>query len=181
MGGKFSYSYLDSSSSSSTFLIPQYGSFDGTPFTRNAVTRSFQATVDQQIALIPYLGYSFEKSFIYFGGGPTLTRVKTEVNDLVGFADINGVRTDISGPAQSFSSSEWVYGGAITMGTTYFLDQSWFVDINYTFSATQNSTANYYSTFDHVDGSTTYKGELIGSSEGSTTTQSVGVSINKAF
>jgi opacity protein-like surface antigen len=182
-GAKFSYSYVHSKSTSNAFLIPQFGSFGATAFTGNAVARSFQAGVDHQLAFIPYVGYLFDRSYIYLGVGPTMSRVKTRIDDLIGFADINGSRTDISGTAQTFTSGGWIVGGAVTIGTTYFLDQSWFLDFNYTYGATAKKTASYYSTFLNVNpnNNTTYNGSLIGNSVGSSSTQSFAVTINKAL
>lgn len=182
-GAKFSYSYVHSKSTSDRFLIPQFGSFGTTSFTGNAVARSFQAGVDHQVSFIPYVGYSFDRSYIYLGAGPTMSRVKTRIDDLIGFADINGARTDISGTAQNFSSAGWVLGGAVTLGTTYFLDQSWFLDFNYTYGATRKKTASYYSTFLNVNptNNTTYNGSLIGNSVGSSSTQSFAITINRAL
>ncbi len=183
VGGKLSYSYLDNKSTSSRFLVPQYGSFGTTSFTGNAVVQSFQVNVRQQVALMPYVGYTFDRSYVYLGAGPTLSQVQTKINGVIGFADINGNRTDISGTAQNFSNSEWVWGAGATIGATYFLDSSWFIDVNYTIGATQNKTANYNSSFTNVNANTglTYTGQLIGTSSGTTTTQSFGITINKAF
>ena len=182
-GAKASYSYVHANSTSSRFRVPQFGSFGTTSFTGNAIARSFQAGVDHQMSFIPYVGYSFDRSYVYVGAGPTISRVKTKINDLVGFADINGDRTDISGSPQSFSSAGWVLGGAVTIGTTYFLSQSWFLDFNYTYGATKRKTASYYSTFVNVNtgSNTMYEGGLIGNSVGSSTTQSFAVSINWAL
>lgn len=183
VGGKLSYSYLNNKSTSQRFLVPQYGSFGTTTFTGNAVVQSFQVNVRQQVSLMPYVGYTFDRSYVYLGAGPTLSQVQTKINGVIGFADINGNRTDISGAAQNFSNSEWVWGAGATVGATYFLDSSWFIDVNYTIGATQNRTANYNSTFRNVNANTglTYAGQLIGSSSGTTTTQSFGITINKAF
>lgn len=182
-GAKFSYNGLDLSSKTDNFLIPQYGSYGSTPFTGNATVRTFKTNVSHQFALMPFIGHSFDKSFIYAGAGPTLTQVNTNIDNLIGFADIKGNRTDVSGTPQNFSSSQWVVGGAVTVGATYFLDSSWFIDLNYNFAMTPNQTANYSSTFNNTNGNTNvnYTGSLIGSSSAKTTTQTISISINKAF
>ncbi len=183
VGGKLTYNYLNNKSTDSRFLIPQYGSFGATSFTGNAVVQSFSVNVRQQVALMPYVGYTFDRSYIYLGAGPTLSQIESKINGVIGFADINGNRTDISGTPQNFSNSDWVWGGAVQIGATYFLDSSWFVDVNYTLGATQNKTANYNSTFTNVNANTglTYTGTLVGSSEGSTMTQMFGITINRKF
>ncbi|MGG2362629.1 hypothetical protein ACE4Z5_27350, partial [Salmonella enterica] len=82
-----------------------------------------------------------------------------------------------------FSNTDWVWGVGATVGATYFLDSSWFIDVNYTIGTTQNKTANYNSAFRNVNANTglTYAGSLVGTSSGSTTTQGFGITINKAF
>jgi hypothetical protein len=183
VGGKLSYSYINNQSTSPRFLVPQYGSFGTTSFTGNAVVQSYQVNVRQQVSLMPYVGYTFDRSYVYLGAGPTLSQVQTKINGVIGFADINGNRTDISGTPQNFSNTDWVWGVGATVGATYFLDSSWFIDVNYTIGTTQNKTANYNSAFRNVNANTglTYAGSLVGTSSGSTTTQGFGITINKAF
>ena len=182
-GAKFSYNGLNINSTKDNFLIPQSGSYGSTSFTGNATVRTFKTGVAHQFSLMPFIGHSFDKSFIYVGAGPTVSQINTKIDNLVGFADINGNRTDISGAPQNFSSSQWVVGGAVTLGATYFLDASWFIDASYNISMTPSQTANYSSTFSNTNGNTNinYSGSLIGSSTGKTTTQSINISINKAF
>ena len=182
-GAKFTYSYMgDSTSTKDRILIPQFGTYpNGTSFTGNAVATSYQKTIKNQISLIPYFGQSFDRSTIYFGVGPTFSQVNTKINNLIGFADLNGVRTDVSGTPQNFSATQWVYGGAAMLGGTYFLDKVWFLDFSYTYAMTQNKTSNYYSTFNNPGATTSYSGSLIGSSTGTATIQTVGMTINKLF
>lgn len=183
-GGKFSYNYLNSSSSRDDFLIPQFGTYGDEPFTGNAFVQSMEVSIGHQFSFIPYLGHEFERGFIYAGVGPTLSQVKTDVTNLIGFADVEGRPRDISGAPQDFSSSDWVFGGAATVGVSYFVDRSWFIDLNYTFSATPEVDADYYSTFVNPsldpDGPV-IKGQLIGEATGSFGTHSLVLSINRAF
>lgn len=182
-GIKFSYSYLGGTTATNDYIrVPQYGSYsNGTPFTGNAIASSYQKTINHQFALIPYVGQAFDRGTIYAGVGPTFSQVSTKINNLVGFADINGNRTDISGTPQNFSASQWVWGGAVMLGGTYYLDKSWFLDFSYTYSMTQNKTASYNSTFYNPSSPNTYSGSLIGSSTGTATVQSVTLTINKVF
>lgn len=181
-GAKFSYSYLgDNTSTNDLIRIPQFGQFDGEPFTGNAIARSYQKTIKHQVSFIPYIGKAFERSTVYLGAGPTLSQVETKINNLVGFADIDGNRTDISGAPQNFSDKEWVIGATVMFGGTYYLDESFFLDFNYSYSMTKDKTSNYYSTFNNVRSPNTLTGELIGDSTGTATVQSVGISINKLF
>lgn len=97
-------------------MLPQAGSFTYTdtgevdPFLGNAVVRDYTTTITHQMALTPFVGRSFARGFAYLGAGPTLSRTQTDLDGLVGFADINGDRQDISGAPQNFSSSDWVWG-----------------------------------------------------------------------
>lgn len=182
-GVKFSYNYMGGSTASNNGIrIPQYGNYsNGTPFTGNAIASAYQKTIQNQISLIPYFGQSFERGTVYFGVGPTLSQSNTKINNLVGFADVNGARTDISGAPQNFSSTQWLWGAAATIGATYYFDKSWFVDVNYTYSMTQNKTSNYYSTFNNPGTPNTYSGELIGNSTGNAKIQTIGLTINRLF
>ncbi len=182
-GAKFSYNGLDVSARKENFLIPQNGSFGTTPFTGNATVRSFKSGVANQFSLLPYIGHSFDNSFVYIGAGPTVSQITTKVDNLVGFADINGNRMDISGVPQNFSSSQWVVGGALMVGATYFFDASWFIDASYNISMTPSQTANYSSTYSNTNGLTNnvFAGTLVGSSTGKTTTQTINLTINKTF
>ena len=84
---------------------------------------------------IPFLGRSFGQSYVYAGGGPTLSQTRTRLNGLVGFALVDGGIVDQSGAPQDFSSSSWLVGGAAMVGVTYFLTPTWFLDLNYTYAA----------------------------------------------
>jgi opacity protein-like surface antigen len=187
-GFKFAYSNTAASSTANNVLLPQAGSSTTvpggvtTPFTGMAVIRSYQTTLEHQIALTPFIGHSFEKSFVYLGAGPTLSRTRTNVNGLIGFANITGIPTDISG-APDFTGSGWAYGGSAIVGATYFLSQSWFLDFNYSYAMTAKQTFNYSSPFINPNGlqNSTIVGTLVGNSTGRFITQGVTATINKAF
>jgi opacity protein-like surface antigen len=180
-GGKFTYDYLSTSSKTAPFLIPQFGAYGTTSFTGNAVVRSFETDVKHHMSLVPYIGRSFKSGYIYAGAGPTASQINTKITDLVGFADLKGNRTDISGQPTNFSGSDWVYGGTATLGGTYFLSSSWFLDFSYNYSVTKSHTIDYSAPFTNPGTPYTYTGSLIGSTTGSITTQSAALSINRAF
>jgi hypothetical protein len=182
------YSYLGATSIVRT-LLPQAGSFTPTgsnvavPFTGNALVQSFQTNVTHQLALIPFIGKSFDRSMIYINAGPTLSQIRTTLNGLIGFADINGTRTDVSGSPVNFSSTNWAYGGAATVGASYFLSQSWFIDVNYTFAMTGNNTSSFSGPFTNPNGTngSTTVGTMVGTSAGKLITQGIMATINKTF
>jgi len=76
-----------------------------------------------------------------------------------------------------------VYGGAATIGATYFFDRSWFLDINYTYAMTRNHTVDFSGTFNNPNGlnNTTLTGTLVGNSTWKVITQGVAVTINRLF
>jgi opacity protein-like surface antigen len=184
-GAKLSYNYLGATSTNNNSIIPQFGSFTTlanptpVPFSGPAYVRAAQTSLLQEIDLIPFLGRSFGQSYVYAGGGPTLSQTRTKLNGLVGFAFVDGAIVDQSGAPQDFSSSSWLIGGAAVVGVTYFLTPTWFLDLNYTYAMTEGHTSNFASPF--VDHSSTSVGTLVGNSAWRAETQRVGLTINKAF
>jgi len=149
------------------------------PFSGPAYVRAAQTSLLQEIDLIPFLGHVFGQSYIYVGSGPTLSQTRTRLNGLVGFALVDGGIVDQSGAPQDFSSSSWLFGGAVAVGVTYFLTPTWFLDLNYTYAVTAGHTATFASPF--IDQSSTSVGTLVGNSAWRAETQRVGLTINKAF
>lgn len=186
-GAKFAYGYLDASATEQNIAVPQAGSFTNltddptTSFTGNVVVHSYQTKITQQMTLIPFLGRSFENVFIYAGVGPSLSQVESDLNGVIGFAAINGTHENITGTPSNFSSSEWVFGGAASVGLTYFLDASWFVDVNYTYAMTANHKESFSTPFSSSSDGYDDVGILSGNYSGRVTTQAIGLSINRAF
>jgi hypothetical protein len=183
-GAKFSYSYLGATATNQSVIIPQVGSFtSATPdtFTGNVVVRSYQTSINHQMALMPLIGRSFEKSFVYFGAGPSLSQTQSKLNGVIGFADINGVHTNITGTPSNFSSSPWVYGGAAVIGATYFFDASWFLDLSYSYGMTKVQTTSFAGPFTSTTSGYVDSGILSGHYSGRVIAQSLTISINKAF
>lgn len=186
-GAKFSYAYLDASSNVANIPVPQSGSFKNltddpaTGFSGNVVVHSYESRITHQMSFVPFIGRSFEKLFVYAGAGPTLSQVETNLDGVIGFAAINGTHENITGTPSNFSSSEWVFGGAATIGVTYFLDTSWFVDINYTYARTASYGSSFSAPFSSSTDGYDDVGILSGNYSGSVTTQAVAISINRAF
>ena len=190
MGGvKLNYFWLNQSSTKSNVLLPQFGGFTTlatgayTPFTGNAYVRHYDYNVQQSIALMPIVGYALDRTYLYFGAGPTLTQTQTNIKQLIGFARINGEPTDVSGLPVDFTASSWVWGGAVTVGATFFITDTWFLDFNYQAGWTGTKRVNYFAPFTNPNGAngTNIVGNLIGWSKGSSVTQGVTVTINRAF
>ncbi|MBX9760368.1 MAG: outer membrane beta-barrel protein [Beijerinckiaceae bacterium] len=187
-GVKLTYNYLNTSSQVGNVLLPQAGANtpvggDPVPFTGNAYVRNYQTKVQNQIALLPVIGQAYSKGFVYFGAGPTYSQFRTNIDGLIGFADVNGRPTDVSGAPTNFSATKWVLGGAATVGVTYFISPQWMVDANYVIGTTKSQTAKYSQPFENPNGrdGTDIVGTLVGNSSGKVMTQSVGVTINRVF
>jgi hypothetical protein len=188
-GAKFAYAYLNTTSTVSPALVPQSGSYTyihsgiTLPLSGNVVVSSYQAVLNHQLALLPFVGYSFDRSYVYFGAGPTVSQMQTKLNRVVGFADIKGQPTDISGAPVNFVSSGWVVGGTFAVGGTYFLNSSWFLDVSYSFAMTRALNGSYFGPFTNPNASpvATVSGTLAGTSSGNATSQGIIISINKAF
>jgi len=70
---------------------------------------------------MPFIGRAFTNGTVYVG--PALFE-QARIVSAIGYADISGEIVDVTGPAQSFSSSERLWGGAAQIGMTYFLGRS---------------------------------------------------------
>lgn len=189
-GGKFSYSYLDIGSANSQQQIPQAGGFTQngayTPFTGNYLVQSYRQTINQQISLIPFIGRSFDRSYLYLGVGPTTVQTKTLIENITGFesaADIPTTPTGL-GLGEKYSTNQWLFGGVAMIGATYFIDPTWFVDISYTYSMTETKTSGWGGPWIDTDIARSYvtrTGTNTGTSSGSVNIQALMITINKAF
>jgi len=192
-GSKFSYCYLGSTAVQHEVLIPQAGAFTTiidtplgpagttTPFTGNVFVQSYEVSINHQLALTPFIGRSFERCFLYGGGGPTLSETKTELKGSIGFANILGTRSDITGAPTNFSSTAWVWGGNAIVGVCYFFDSSWFLDFSYTFALTATPSSTFAAPFIGVSPGFTDRGVVSGNYSGNVITHSLAISINRVF
>lgn len=188
MGGKFTYNYIAATTTDSFLRVPQSGSYalvgggPVTSFTGNVTMRSYQITADHQFALVPHVGFTFDRSYIYAGVGPSLTHTEVKLNNVVGFANINGQPgTSITGAPTTYTSSQWLIGATLAVGATYFLTPSWFVDFGYAFTITDLWNTAYASTFANTTSGFNTTGVLSGSYTGSLNTHALTVSINRRF
>ncbi|MCF8533002.1 MAG: hypothetical protein K9G48_08370 [Reyranella sp.] len=188
LGGKFTYNYINATATDHFVAVPQSGSFaliGGGPitaFTGNVVIQSYQITADHQIAFVPQVGYTFDRSFVYFGAGPSLTHTEVKLNNVVGFANINGAAgTSITGAPTSYSSSQWLIGATFAAGATYFLTPSWFIDFGYSFTLTDLWNSTYASPFTNTASGFNTVGVLSGNYGGGLNTHTLTVSINRRF
>jgi opacity protein-like surface antigen len=186
-GAKVRYKYLGITSTERGLIIPQTGGFiptdGGAPssLTGNVIIESFQTRIDHELALLAFIGHSFASTNVYLGAGPALFGTKSDIFRAVGFGNVNGQPTDITGPPVSFSSTKWVWGTALQIGMTYFFAPTWFIDVNYTYAFTRRFDTNYEAPFASMSAGLTYVGTAYITTSQRVTTQAVAVSINKAL
>ena len=187
-GSKFLYRYYGTTSNQKNVVVPQAGyhvavpSGSVTPFTGFETIDSLQTSVNSQLGLLAFFGKSFGKSRVYIGAGPAAYQIQTNINNNVGYAYIPPPTINsITGAPVSYSSTEWVMGGAFELGGSYYIDRSWFIDANYSLGVTANKTTNYSGAFTNTaDGDTTVGTNYLQTRQ-SFITNEFTVSINKAF
>jgi opacity protein-like surface antigen len=188
-GVKYSYSYQDKTLATDNLIIPQSGTTSNPAvptFTGFSVTRSYEVFVDNQMALVPFVGRSFKNGFVYAGAGPSLSRVGARLNDVVGFARIpaleNGALVDVSGLPQSDAQTQWAFGIAASVGVTYFITPSWFLDLSYSFTQPFPHQFHVEGPF-HNDAFSPIilSGTLIGDYTAKVDTHSITLSLNVGF
>ncbi len=189
-GVKYSYSYMGATLAEHGLIVPQVGtsSIPGVPsFEGFSVTRSYEVFADHQMNLVPFVGRSFNNSFVYAGAGPSLSHVGARLNDVVGFATFPPVAptpglTDVSGLPQSTSQTQWAWGLAASAGITYFLTPHCFLDLNYTFSKPYPHSFHVESPFrNEIYKPVVFEGTLIGDYTAKSSTHSITLSINFGF
>ena len=188
-GFKVSYADLQAEETSINVGIPQAGVIAyASPrslqsFTGVAVMQSYQVKADSRFSAGPFIGYTIGPGFLYLGVGGPLTHAETDLNDLVGYATINGQNVNVSGAPQSFASSGWVLGAGVTLGASYFVARNWFVDLAYSFAETAAQIGRYQSSFTNstTNPGVTTTGNLYGQSSEKIMTNSITLTFNRAF
>jgi hypothetical protein len=149
-GAKLMYHY-PATTATTRELDPQVGileTINGPDrFTGNVVIGSYRTRLNHEIAFMPFVGRSFDRFYVYMGAGPTLFGTETNVDNVVGFADVNGMRGEPTGAPLSFDSSQWAWGGAAQVGLAYYLTRNWFLDFNYTYARSAKFKSNFSSPF----------------------------------
>lgn len=186
-GAKFFYQYLGITATNPDIISPQVGTLtpvtaDGIGFSGRATIQSAQTKVNHQFALFPFIGQKLNSFQTYLGIGPTVFQTQSYLNDVTGFADIEGTRADITGLPVNFSSNKWLWGGIAQLGLTYAIQPTFFLDINYSYALSPHNKTNYSSTFGgSLSGGYTKSGTLFGTSTQYFTVQTLAASINKLF
>jgi hypothetical protein len=185
-GAKFAYKYQNLTSNERV-SVPQSGSFttldpvETVSFTGFVPIRSAQIALKHQLAFMPTLGRSFGKVFVYAGGGPALFGTETKFLDAKCYAVIGGNLVNVCGTTFSYSTEDWVWGGAAQVGATYALGSRWFLDLAYMFARSEEFAVKYSTSFSHQDGPLTTSGSANLIAHQQITNQSVVLTLNRMF
>lgn len=184
-GVRATYNYVGADGDARNALVPQGGGFQsndpGATFAGNLLVRQYKVSLKHQFALLPVAGYSFGRIALYGGAGPSLSQTRGEMNGVIGFADINGNRQDITGAPVNFAKSRWTYGLAATAGVIWRLDDHWFIDATYVYSRTRRTRDHFFAPFVNPSNGFVYTGVGLGSHAASTVNHAVNISLNYAF
>lgn len=171
-------------------ITPQNGTevtvVDTVSLVGNFVMENARTDINHLLTWIAYLGREYKNGVIYLGAGPAGFESHVYEDRVVGFARINGTPTDITGPSRNSSiGNKWSWGATAQIGTTYYLNPTWFVDINYEYSFSGNyateSSADF-TTFTHsIFGAFKTNGFGLVTNTQRFTVQGINVTINKVF
>lgn len=150
----------------------------------HVLINSSQTHVNHELFLLPIFGYFFNESSAYFGAGPVVFETQNNLYGIRGFARVNGTASDITGSPANCSFSQWMWGGVIQIGWIYPFTSGWFLDLNYNYAATANTSAQDTVLFSNslITG-TVYAEEGVAfvKIKQRVTAQSFAVTVNKAF
>lgn len=189
-GLKFSYQYLGSIATNANLYIPQLGQTTNnsgvtSPLFGYVDGKSIQVTTNHEMTLLAFLGQDFGNKYVYFGMGPSLFNTKSRNYYSVGYADFDGATIDVTGLVSYASPSIWAWGGAAQLGMMYFINETWTVDLSYTYSISGSYTTNHQQGFTNASNlagvNYTTSGTLFTKDTLSVSSQAVTLSINKVF
>lgn len=81
-----------------------------------------------------------------------------------------------------YSTSKWMWGGAAEIGMAYYINPTWFVDVNYSYAITKKYANHHTSPFSNsTSGFSTSSGSFSFNMSQQVTAQAVKISINKVF
>lgn len=182
-GVKFSYQYLGATATHQNFNVIQAGVVNGQTLSGNMIVESSQLKVNHEMLLLPFIGHSFKNTEIHFGVGPALFGTSSNVNGVIGFANVYGLPLDVSGAPTSGSTSEWIIGGAAEAGLSYYLSSDFRLDFNYTYAISKQYNLDHTSPFLNsiASGTITTSGTGTINRSQNLAAQALSVTINKVF
>lgn len=185
-GLKLFYQYLGSTVTNANLNAQPVDSFTNTAaapastsFIGNAVVQSAQTTVHHQWALVGFVGRRLMKGQVYLGLGPSLMRAHLNMLRAIGYVDVNGTHTDVTGLSTNFYNEKSLLGVISQIGMSHSLSPTLFLDINYSFSISGKYSFNDAAPFSSSTGAFTDTGTLYVNASQRITSQGVMASINK--
>ncbi|KTD52269.1 hypothetical protein Lqui_1113 [Legionella quinlivanii] len=136
----------------------------------------FKTRMNNQWMLPVFIGHSFKNSFLYVGAGPSLQKVEHSV-----YRSSDTQSGYYIGNLNGFSDEKWLWGGAVQAGVAYFLNPSWFLMLNYTYSKTETYKQNHVISFSPEINEGFNGGLLSFNTNQRLSTQAVSLSINRVF
>jgi hypothetical protein len=97
------------------------------------------------------------------------------------FAVIGGNLVNVCGASLSYTTEDWVWGGAAQIGATYALGPRWFLDLAYTFARSEEFKIKYSTAFTNQSGPVTSEGTANLIAHQQITDQSVVLTLNRLF
>jgi hypothetical protein len=194
-GIKFSYQYLGLAATNTNTTINQ--SFflqdtDAIVFNERTGAQGVETDINHQLNLIALVGHKFTNANLYIGAGPVVFGTNINFNNLSSQISQPTVldpqlRTPLTS-ASSFVTTDWIWGGAGQIGFTYFLDPTWFFDVNYTYAGTGTYEVTQVAPIDTKFYNTgsfepqyIESGSLLTTTRNRITVQAVNFTINKLF
>ena len=146
--------------------------------TANTTDKITMATMQIKVSdtfLLPvFLGHSFKNYFVYLGVGPYLFKTQYNVYDSTDMLSAHYI-----GKVDKFADTKWMWGGLAQTGFAYYLSQTWFLDINYTYAITGEYSTEFSSTFAPAVNGGLNSGTLNFSNNQRLVNQEIALSINK--
>lgn len=187
-GLKFVYQYLDLTSIDKLLDTPQAGFLDPVAeemdesFTGNVITKSAQSKITHRLDFLAFFGTCVRDYKIYLGIGPSLFDAETDIYQAFGFANREGLPREATGVPVSFSTSDWIWGGTLQLGVSYFLNSCWFFDFNYSYSISQTFENHFSSPFTtSLVGGYTIIGTLFVDTKTKIRAQNLSFTVNRKF
>ena len=187
-GTKFSYKFLLLRFAQEPIDIPRVGILTNTAsapvdttYNAHVVTGSFQTSVDHELALIPFLGHSFDRGRVYLGAGPVVFGTESRISWSEGLYERQRRRVGRHRQACQFSQSHLDVGRCGEIGLMYALGPSCVLDISYDFMATEAYRRHYSGPYSSASAGYTESGTLSVSTFQRLTAQSFNISLVKVF
>jgi hypothetical protein len=186
-GLKFKYKYLGLTATNSDVTLPngvltETGSAPPeTIFTNHIVVGSYQSIVNHEFDFMVFGGHDLGSGQVYLGIGPVLFGTESKINQATSYVTINGVDLDFTGSPVTFSSTQWIWGAALQMGTRQSLGCNWYVDVNYSIAVTGRNVMGESAAYESASVGLTNAGTISTRISQRLIAQAFSVSLNNSF